>query len=556
MNKSVLSRLSLYFHTVKHLRPIQLLNRLQRLILKPKLVEIAAKAMPRSNAERKICDLIPRKKEFFEDGTVRFLNVSDNFSTAGWGTYKQSLLWHYNLHYFNDLRQIKPTSLQAELIASWISDVDPGSAISWDPYPTSLRAVNWILWHLQCERIGSSGLSNRALDSLRTQLSFLSQRVEWHLLGNHLFENGKTLLIGGMFFEGKQANRFRDQGTKILSAEIDEQILSDGAHFELSPMYHAIVLEGLLEVLAIAQLYPHRLNRNTNALIAKVGAVVPNMLSWLGHMVHGDGDLAFFNDTALGIAATYKDLRTFAERLGISTETKSATQNKLTESGYCRLSKGKALIIADFASVGPDYLPGHAHADTLSFEFSIGMDRIFVNSGTSIYEAGSLRCYQRSTMAHNTVEVSGENSSETWGAFRVARRAEIQAVSIKSTKKLSMAEAAHDGYQRLKPPLIHKRRFELTENSMAIVDEIDKETSAKVRFYLHPDCRAEELEDGTGLKVSFSKNLNKEMTIKVLNADLNIRDSSWYPEFGKQRANQCIELTPTCTQCTTKVIWQ
>jgi hypothetical protein len=29
------------------------------------------------------------------------------------------------------------------------------------------------------------------------------------------------------------------------------------------------------------------------------------------------------------------------------------------------------VLILDVAPVGPDYLPGHAHADTLSFELSL-----------------------------------------------------------------------------------------------------------------------------------------------------------------------------------------
>ena len=35
-------------------------------------------------------------------------------------------------------------------------------------------------------------------------------------------------------------------------------------------------------------------------------------------------------------------------------------------------------LIFDASPVGPDYIPGHAHADTLSFEFSIGKERVLL----------------------------------------------------------------------------------------------------------------------------------------------------------------------------------
>ncbi|MEN9780004.1 MAG: hypothetical protein RL014_1152 [Pseudomonadota bacterium] len=93
-----------------------------------------------------------------------------------------------------------------------------------------------------------------------------------------------------------------------------------------------------------------------------------------------------------------------------------------TDSGYVRLDNGPAVALLDVAPVGPDYLPGHAHADTLSFELSVGAQRVLVNSGTSCYGSSAERLRQRGTAAHNTVVVNGQDSSEVWGGFRVARR--------------------------------------------------------------------------------------------------------------------------------------
>ena len=66
-----------------------------------------------------------------------------------------------------------------------------------------------------------------------------------------------------------------------------------------------------------------------------------------------------------------------------------------------------AVAIGDIGNVGPDYIPGHAHADTLSFEMSVFDMRFIVNSGTSVYGLGAERLRQRGTAAHSTVVIDG-----------------------------------------------------------------------------------------------------------------------------------------------------
>src|SRR5690606_4780416 len=114
------------------------------------------------------------------------------------------------------------------------------------------------------------------------------------------------------------------------------------------------------------------------------------------------------------------------------------------------------------APVGPDYLPGHAHADTLSFELSLFGQRVLVNSGTSCYGHGSERIRQRGTTAHNTVVVDGADSSEVWSGFRVARRARAINPEVHDHQGLE-ASCSHDGYHRLPGRVTHHRRWRLTE---------------------------------------------------------------------------------------------
>jgi len=102
---------------------------------------------------------------------------------------------------------------------------------------------------------------------------------------------------------------------------------------------------------------------------------IPKMVHWLGLMCHPDGKISFFNDAALGISPELRDLKAYAGRLGFSnidsSQGKVRDVTELTQSGYVRLQNTRAVLIADVGKIGPDYLPGHAHADTLSFEFSL-----------------------------------------------------------------------------------------------------------------------------------------------------------------------------------------
>src|SRR5690606_36555911 len=132
-------------------------------------------------------------------------------------------------------------------------------------------------------------------------------------------------------------------------------------------------------------------------------------------------------------------------------------------SGYVRLQQGPWMVLFDGAPVGPDYLPGHAHADTLSFELSFGTARVICNSGTSRYGLGPVREWERSTAAHNTVEIDGENSSEVWHGFRVARRAYPRDMDVGTEASPLRVSCSHDGYTRLPGRPIHRRTVRVHE---------------------------------------------------------------------------------------------
>ena len=275
------------------------------------------------------------------------------------------------------------------------------------------------------------------------------------------------------------------KGLKIIDKQLSEQILDDGGNFERSPMYHAIFLEDLLDLVNIVQVYKNK------KLIKKTKIwtnLINKMFNWLNVMKHPDGEISFFNDSTFGIAPKLKQLSNYAKRLGIYNDLiKLNKVTHLNKSGYLRFSSKNIVTIIDVAPIGPNYLPGHAHADTLSFELSLYGQRLLVNTGISEYGLTSIRKYERSTKAHNTVEVNNENSSEVWHGFRVARRAFPIDLKIDELKNYTKINCAHNGYQRLFGKPIHRRNWQFSKSSLIVNDQIEGfYKNAYAYFHIHP----------------------------------------------------------------------
>jgi hypothetical protein len=169
----------------------------------------------------------------------------------------------------------------------------------------------------------------------------------------------------------------------------------------------------------------------------------------------------------------------------------------LEPSGYAVLAVPPLHLIFDCGRVGPDYLPGHAHADTLAFELSVGRERLISNSGTSTYEVGADRDFERSTAAHATVAIDGTNSAETWASFRVGRRPNVGPITHGNDGTAAWIECRHDGYGHLGGAPLHRRRVAGMGAQVEITDWIEGGGRHDVAGFLplHPGTGVETLGD-------------------------------------------------------------
>ena len=296
--------------------------------------------------------------------------------------------------------------------------------------------------------------------SLAVQLRWLARRLEYHLLGNHLLANAKALCIRRRCSStGRRPQAWaRNAVGRCSTAELDAQVLADGGHFELSPMYHAAVLEDLLDLVNLRARFGEpacrleRLRAARDAALARRDDVIPTAASRSSTMRRS------------GQAPTSAELEAYARAARPRRPRRESERRRSLMLASERLLRARRPACGACSAIappsGPDYLPGHAHADTLSFEFSLAGQRVLVNSGTSEYGAEPER--RGNVGRRPTIPSSSTIRRFVRGLGRVSRgaaRARRRGTDGQVGEAVCRSTAAHDGYRRLPGHNVHRRSW-------------------------------------------------------------------------------------------------
>ena len=426
---SKMNQVWLYWNTIRSLRPVQIRHQIQNRIWKShkkKLVcQIGKLRAPEVAKDLHI--LIPEldcEEEYLRRFPVDRLLRNQiellhevHSVEKNWKVSSASHLWNYNLHYLEFLiplaEKYKYTKDEIyflkwkELLESWM---EQATGDSLEPYTISMRIPNlFICRELLWEKIQNTQLEQALLTSIYQQYRYLMQVQEQALLANHYFENLKTIVISSLFFrETEIYHKYFD----LFLKQIDEQILSDGLHFERSLTYHKIILEDILRVYRVLKSSSHRCDGE------KLIPTMKSMTSAMVNLEEGFGRTPLFNDSGNNVSKSKDSLRRAVQKICNFEKTEISS---FAASGYYRLQQGEAAVLFDCGDIGPSYMGGHAHCDCLSFELCVDGRLLFVNSGTGQYQ-GELRPFFRSTAAHNTIMRDYREHSDLWGEHRAARR--------------------------------------------------------------------------------------------------------------------------------------
>ncbi len=486
------SKASLYLGTVSHLKPSQVGYRIWRKLggktrLKPGYV-------PRPDAAKADVGRIPVLPELdFDAAFLGRFDVSaimlDRVSllhheepidwTRSWHDDLATPLWRFNLHYceyllplakaFVDSGDVRYLEKGQQIIGSWIDSCpESKGGPAWDPYTISMRVVNWLAFLGEANRRQglAEGFVRKVNESLAEQYVALANHLEKDLLANHLFENVKATVILSEYFKDGPTS---DIASKLLERQTSEQILGDGLHCELSPMYHKVILEDLLRALSYA-------SGNDRYDLGFYRKVLQRMLNVV-FSLEGDGNRTpLFNDSGDNVSKSPSGLLACAEKcFGLVPE----QSDRFPEGGMYVLRsnvEGRALkVVVKGGALPPKYAMGHMHNDCASLEAFLDGVPVVVNCGTFAYQ-DPRRSWFRGNSAHNVASVRSTEQSQCWGRHRVARHCET-AVQLFREDRIVLKTADYKGNEVV-------RTICLEGDSLTIRDEC-KDERAPLASYVH-----------------------------------------------------------------------
>ncbi len=478
-------------------------------------------------------------------GEFRHLNrtVNIGFENPDWlhGGDHAGRLWSVTLHYHGWVYDLAEAAVQGDdralpvlrhYLEHWLErcrlrQIGPNNLI-WNAFAIATRASWWVraLRLLQEHRVELPGdFLNRWQQSLLRQAHFLSRHLEWDLRGNHILRDAVGLAWVGRHFTGRRPDRWLRIATEIAESQASEQILPDGAHFERSPMYHIHVME---DFLSLSKLLPDE------NVAARMRDSVNRMVDFAAWMRHPDGTLPLFNDAAQhAVCDPQTMLQMVAEATGAGPSGVPRGLKHFDHAGSVVWQGDPWSVFWDIGDVGPGYQPGHAHADTLTFECSYQGQRLIVDPGTFGYDRDDRRRYDRSTAAHNTVCIDDRDSSEVWHIFRVGRRARPIAVDIFPHVNGFSGYAAHTGYNNLPGQPRHGRRVSVAaQRELRIVDQIDGRGTQRLSggYLLAPEWKV--TPQATGWRLTCGNHAVDVYMEGRHPLTLAIETQPWHPEYG------------------------
>jgi uncharacterized heparinase superfamily protein len=381
------------------------------------------------------------------------------------------------------LGSVEAREMGRTAIATWIADNATWHNVAWRCEILAARLVAWVT---QFESFFAAGGDDRLRDGLLSsvarQARHLTRVAAWEAEGAARLHAIKGSILAGIALgvgERRIARAIAD-----LARELPLQVLPDGGHVERSPAVQLTVLRDLVDVRTAL--------RTAHVVVPDaLQMAIDRMAPMLRLFRHGDGRLAQFNDTS-------EEYGALADLLLTRSEVRARPPASAPHSGFQRLQCGKTIVIADTGAPPPRGLDRHAHAGTLSFEMSVGRERLIVNCGAYRGASRDWRHAARNTAAHSTLIVADTNSAELLDDLTIGHRPTVADVERAETEGSQWIAAAHDGYMA-QFGLSHARQLFLAADGEDLrgEDTLTGKTGAgfAIRFHLHPTVQVSLLRD-------------------------------------------------------------
>lgn len=493
-------------------------------------------------------------------------------SPSGWAPGGYDPLWLYTLHYGEwalDLahaylvtQEVRYRDALIALLTGWLDHNLAASRPGWEPYPTSRRLVAWsrLEMALHADPVWQRFWQHTLAPSLHQQARVLAANLEHDLPNNHLIANYRALAWCGLLFpEWPEADRWRCRGLDGMWTQVQRQVLADGVHVERSISYHTAVLMDLLETWWLA--------RHTGCPMPEGAALtLVKMLEFLAACITPDGSWPMVNDTVPGYPLDPREVVAAGAALfnrpdwlagidqprpayvawldpeGIAQAALDSARGPVSvfpEAGYAVLRGGAGgYLFFDAGAMGPHQVPGHGHADALSFVlYGQGGRPLVVDPGVYTYHDREWRNAFRSTAAHNTVAVDGQDQCVFWGPFRAAFLPEARLLAWSERE----VAGEHTGYGRLRSPVVHRRKITMQDGQdWTVLDQFTGRGEHDFRLTLQLAPGAEAHVQGLGAAARWPDGTALTVTCEahLLGAAASIEPGWVSPDWGVRQQAQ------------------
>jgi uncharacterized heparinase superfamily protein len=471
-------------------------------------------------------------------------------ATEAWRRQMASFAW---LDSLRALGSAQARQFARHVMLAWFTDTAAYDPLSWSSDLLAARLRRCLVNSAFLETNSDALFRAHLLRPLNRQAEHLSRVLPDGLNGAALLKAAVALMLAGALLP--QGERWLRKGGALLDRELHAQILPDGGHVERSP---AIMLELLQHLLDLH----HALALTGRKLPDQLLSTIGNLASALKLLTHPDGGLALFNDSSEDDASAIM-LALMRADAASGVEARDLVQ--LPHTGFQRMVAGRSVLIADTGAPPPHGLDGHAHAGTLSFEFSHGAERMIVNCGAHP-TVPEWRQVQRATAAHSTLVVDDTNSSMLLppsgpygGGLMLTPRSVV--VRREATEAGQWLDARHNGYDE--PfDLTHRRRLFLASDGLELIGE---ETltgrggkSFALRFHLHPAVQVSMTQSSHSalLKLpAHGASGGGGWRLRVQGGTLSLADSIYLGQSGLARRTQQLVVQGAIEDDTTQVKW-
>ncbi|MFQ5534384.1 MAG: heparinase II/III family protein [Sphingomonadales bacterium] len=470
-----------------------------------------------------------------------------------WALEGASEPWLEAIHGFDWLRHFQACEgdsakrqVQA-LVRSWIERYSDWHPLAWRPHVLASRIVAWMRHDRLTIASADPAHRDAVLNSIARQARHLARA--WPTADGAL---PRLIAVVGLAYGGlclPDGTRRLARALKLVRETLAVQILPDGGYITRNPSEHLAALQILIALRDTLLGADHE-------FALEIQNRIDRMAPTLRFFRHGDGGLALFN-------GGFEESSTLVSLALEHARARGKAPHHSPQSGFHGLAAGRTRIIVDTGTPPPADFSGRAHAGALSFEMSIGKERLIVNCG-SVGPAQAGPAWDRvvrSSAAHSTLVIDNRNSCAIMGNGRIGARPSSVAGSREETDGSVWVEARHDGYQRTYG-LVHRRRLYLDPSGKDVRGEDivngpgaerNGGLSFDVRFHLHPTVNSSIVQNGESVLLRLPR--GGGWRFHARGGAISVEESIYLGQQGASRRCEQIVVSSRLSGTETAINW-